>query len=146
MPRYLCSTIFQSLLGPRRFCGTGILPVTTRPGRPCHVLGATPPRRVVKRPRSAMVQKCARHHFLGTLVLIVAGSFFCPGMPAFAAQIMRQGAARPVPVEPSGELFTLHGNTRREAMIPAYDRGRVADDLQLPHLQLLLERSAAQEQ
>ena len=43
------------------------------------------------------------------------------------------------------KLVTLGGNTRGEANAKN-DRGRVADDLMMNHLQLLLKRSPSQEQ
>ena len=43
-------------------------------------------------------------------------------------------------------LVTLSGNTRREALNPANDRGIVPDNLPLPHMILQLRRPTAQEQ
>ncbi len=43
-------------------------------------------------------------------------------------------------------LVALNGNTRREALNPANDRGIVSDNLPLPHMILQLRRPAAQEQ
>jgi Pro-kumamolisin, activation domain/Divergent InlB B-repeat domain len=43
-------------------------------------------------------------------------------------------------------LVALGGNTRPEVRNPANDRGRIADAVAMPHLLLLLRRSAAQEQ
>ena len=37
-------------------------------------------------------------------------------------------------------LFTLKGNTRREAHVPENDRGRVSDDFQMEHMLLQLKR------
>ncbi len=82
------------------------------------------------------------------LILLVA---FGPlirmeGSPAPPSGASLAASSPPTSTLPSGELFTLRGNIRPEAMNPANDRGPVSDDLQLPHLQLLLQRSAAQEQ
>ncbi len=68
------------------------------------------------------------------------------GTPAPPSDASLPASSRSPSTLPSGELFTLRGNTRPEAMNPANDRGRVSDDLPLPHLLLQLQRTPQQEQ
>ena len=78
------------------------------------------------------------------LVILALG---LAGWPQADAQTSA-GPARPLITQLVNEasLATLAGNTRPEARNPANDRGRVADDLPLPHMKLQLRRPAAQEQ
>ena len=65
----------------------------------------------------------------------------------FAAPMLRAENVRPLLITEAideSKLVTLGGNTRPEANAK-YDRGPVADNLLLEHLQLLLNRSAEQE-
>ena len=58
------------------------------------------------------------------------------------------GRSAPLVTQPinDGNLVVLPGNTRPEAVVTANDRGVVAEDLPLQHMQLQLRRPAAQEQ
>jgi hypothetical protein len=68
--------------------------------------------------------------------------------PTAYAQTPGASRAQPMITAPVNEssLVTLRGNTRPEAKNPANDRGRVDDSLPLNHMQLQLQRPAAQEQ
>jgi len=72
------------------------------------------------------------------LVLSIAAVTGFAISPKIKAQATPEGADQ-------SRFVTLHGNTRPEA-IPANDRGRVAEDLPLSHLMLLLRRAPEQEQ
>ena len=82
---------------------------------------------------------------------IAAGALAISGL-AFAicssASAQTNGRAQALITQAVNEnnLVALAGNTRPEARNPANDRGRMGDDVSLPHLMLQLRRPAAQEQ
>ena len=80
---------------------------------------------------------------------VVLAAFFLSLMltPEAEAQFAG-GRSAPLVTQPinDGNLVVLPGNTRPEAIVTANDRGVVAEDLPLPHMQLQLRRPAAQEQ
>ena len=83
-----------------------------------------------------------REMFFACCLLAALASLFLLALPAARAENVR-----PVQITQTvdeSELVTLGGNTRPEAQAK-YDRGRVADNLLMEHLLLLLKRSPEQE-
>ena len=97
----------------------------------------------MRRNRSRVLGFC--HRWAGVLPTALLLSLMW--MPTADAQFAG-GRSPALVTQPINEanLVVLAGNTRPEAIVPANDRGPVADDLPLPHMMLQLRRPAAQEQ
>jgi len=83
-----------------------------------------------------------REIFVGGCLLAVLGSLLLFAIPSTQAQ--NAGSVLITQKVDESQWVTLVGNTRPEAKAK-YDRGRVADDLLMEHLLLLLKRSPDQE-
>jgi hypothetical protein len=83
---------------------------------------------------ASMVKPAFRALFF-SLTLIAEAMLLAPGAKAQGGRVVDES-----------QTVTLRGNTRPEAKFAQYDLGRVADDLPVEHLLLLLQRSLAQEQ